>query len=115
MAKGAVLITGASTGIGEVTALHLDKLGYRVFAGVRRNADGNALRQKASELLTPVQIDVTDAASIATAADVVEEALGGAALTGLVNNAGIAVAGPLEFLPIDELRRRPLPRLQVRP
>ena len=102
----AVLITGASTGIGAACALGLDRLGWRVFAGVRRAADGAALQRQASPLFTSVAIDVTDAASIAGAARTVAAVVGDAGLAGLVNNAGIAVPGPLEFLPIDDLRRQ---------
>ncbi len=103
-ARGAVVVTGASTGIGEACALGLDGLGVRVFAGVRKAADGDALTRKASGRLTPVLLDVTDAAAIAAAAETVAKAVGEAGLAGLVNNAGISVAGPLEFLPIAELR-----------
>lgn len=102
----AVVITGASTGIGKACALWLDAQGWRVFAGVRRPEDGEALRAEASERLTPVSFDVTQEASLAAAARQVEAALGGAGLSGLVNNAGVAVAAPLEFLPLDELRRQ---------
>jgi NAD(P)-dependent dehydrogenase (short-subunit alcohol dehydrogenase family) len=102
----AVLITGASTGIGAACALGLDALGFRVFAGVRRAADGSALQQRASGRLTAVALDVTDAASIAGAARTVAAVVGGAGLAGLVNNAGIAVPGPLEFLPIADFRRQ---------
>jgi len=98
-----VVITGASTGIGEACALRLDRLGWRVFAGVRRDADGQALRQKSSERLCPLFIDVTDEASIAQAAVQVRAAVGEAGLAGLVNNAGVAIGGPLEFVPLDEL------------
>jgi len=101
-----VVITGTSTGIGAACALHLDKLGFCVFAGVRKDADGDALKQKSSGRLTPVCIDVTDAATIASAAKTVTAAVGEAGLTGLVNNAGIAVAGPLEYLPIDDVRQQ---------
>jgi NAD(P)-dependent dehydrogenase (short-subunit alcohol dehydrogenase family) len=103
---GSVIITGASTGIGEACALRLDSRGFRVFAGVRREVDGGALKQKASDRLTPILLDVTDASSIKSAAATVAASIGEAGLSGLVNNAGIAVAGPLEFLPIDELRRQ---------
>ncbi|HYM16129.1 MAG TPA: SDR family oxidoreductase [Dehalococcoidia bacterium] len=103
---GAVVVTGASTGIGEACALRLDSMGFIVFAGVRKEADGQALRQKASSRLTPVMLDVTDSESITAAARQVGDATGGAGLSGLVNNAGISVAGPLEFVPIDELRRQ---------
>lgn len=101
-----VVITGASTGIGEACALHLDQLGWRVFAGVRKDADGEALQRKSSPRLTPVRIEVTDAASIASARETIARALGDRGLDGLVNNAGVAVAGPLEFVPIDDLRRQ---------
>ena len=101
-----VVITGASTGIGEACALHLDQLGWRVFAGVRKDADGEELRQKASARLMPVRIEVTDAASIASAREIIMRELGGRGLDGLVNNAGVVVAGPLEFVPIDDLRRQ---------
>ncbi len=100
------MVTGASTGIGEVCALHLDKLEFRVFAGVRKEADGDVLRRKASERLMPVLMDVTDAASIASAAQRVGAVVGEAGLAGLVNNAGVVVSGPLEFLPIAELRKQ---------
>ena len=101
-----VVITGASTGIGEACALELDRRRFRVFAGVRSQEAAERLRQKASSRLTPVMIDVTDAASIDAAARTVDETVGDAGIAGLVNNAGIVVAGPLEILPIDALRRQ---------
>lgn len=101
-----VVITGASTGIGEACALRLDRAGFRVFAGVRKSADGDALRTKASSRLVPVQIDVADQASIDAARAFVESAVGAAGLSGLVNNAGIAIAGPIEVVPLDELRQQ---------
>jgi NAD(P)-dependent dehydrogenase (short-subunit alcohol dehydrogenase family) len=104
--RGAVVVTGASRGIGEACALRLSRIGLHVFAGVRREADGEALRQKAGDALTPLMLDVTSAESIAAAAATVDAALGPAGLAGLVNNAGIAVPAPLEFLPPEELRRQ---------
>ena len=104
--KGAVVITGASTGIGEACALHLDKLGYCVFAGIRKAADGESLRQRASERLVPVRLDISDETEIGQAARNVIEALGGGGLAGLVNNAGIVVGGMLEYLPLDSLRHQ---------
>ncbi len=94
----AVVITGASSGIGEACALALDKLGHRVFAGVRKESDGEALKRKASARLTPVRLDVTEASQVSAAAAAVTAALGGEGLAGLVNNAGVVVAGPLEFI-----------------
>ena len=101
-----VLITGSSTGIGEGCAVELDKRGFRVFAGVRREADGERLVAQTSPRLVPIMLDVTDAEAIARAAAVVAEATGPLGLAGLVNNAGITVAFPLEFLLLDELRRQ---------
>lgn len=104
--SGGVVITGASSGIGRACALHLDKLGFRVFAGVRKAEDAGTLKAEASPRLTTVWLDVTDGTSITEAAAVVATAVKDDGLSGLVNNAGIAVAGPLEFLPIDELRHQ---------
>jgi NAD(P)-dependent dehydrogenase (short-subunit alcohol dehydrogenase family) len=97
-----VLITGASSGIGEGCSLRLDALGYRVFAGVRKPTDGESLRGKSSGRLTPVSLEVTSADSISGAV----AALGGVPLAGLVNNAGVAIAGPLELVPMDLWRRQ---------
>ena len=102
----AVLVTGSSSGIGEACALELDRRGCRVFAGVRSEVDGQRLGGQASPRLTPVMLDVTDADSIAHAAAAIREATGARGLDGLVNNAGVVVASPLEFLPLDELRRQ---------
>jgi NAD(P)-dependent dehydrogenase (short-subunit alcohol dehydrogenase family) len=102
----AILITGASTGIGRASAIELDRRGFRVFAGVRSAAAANQLRAAASARLTPVEIDVTDLDGIAAAAKTIGEAVGDAGIVGLVNNAGIAVPGPLELLPIESLRRQ---------
>lgn len=100
-----VVITGASTGIGEACALHLDSLGFTVFAGVRRQVDGDALKSKGSSRLQPVTLDITDEETIHAAADLVKQQFP-AGLTGLVNNAGIVVAAPLEFVPLDDLRKQ---------
>ena len=97
MATGTVLVTGASTGIGEATALHLKELGFDAVAAVRKEEDAERMR---SHGLRTVKLDVTDSGSIAAA----RSELGDGPLAGLVNNAGIAVAGPLEFLPLDHLR-----------
>jgi NAD(P)-dependent dehydrogenase (short-subunit alcohol dehydrogenase family) len=102
----AVLVTGASKGIGEAVAGRLAEIGMTVFAGVRQDADAERWRNHAGARVHPVRIDVTDEASIHDAVQQMQTVLDGRLLTGLVNNAGIAVAGPLEFLPIRELRRQ---------
>jgi NAD(P)-dependent dehydrogenase (short-subunit alcohol dehydrogenase family) len=99
------LVTGASTGIGRATALRLDSGGWRVFAGVRRDADAESLRESGSDRLVPLGLDVTDAGQIASAAQRIAD-LGGGGLDGLVNNAGIGVPGPLETIPMDDFRRQ---------
>ena len=99
-----VFITGTSSGIGEDAALRLDRLGHRVFAGVRRDEDGDRLSAAASDRLTPVRCDVADEGSIDKAIRQIDDAVGDAGLQGLVNNAGVARAGPLEHLPMDEWR-----------
>lgn len=101
-----IVITGASTGIGAACALALDKQGYRVFAGVRDKADGERITASAGPKLMPIRLDVMDAASIAAAVHTVKAMVGEHGLAGLVNNAGIAVAGPVELLPITEWRRQ---------
>ncbi len=100
---GAVLITGASTGIGAATALHLAALGHRVFAGVRRVEDGETLRRRGGALIVPVLLDVTDAASIVAAVQQVGTATGAGGLGAVVNNAGIAVGGAWEYLGRERL------------
>ena len=97
--SGTVLVTGASSGIGEATSLHLRELGFDSVAAVRKDDDAERL---ATSGLRTVRMDVTDIDSIAAA----RAELGDGPLAGLVNNAGIAVAAPLEFLPLDQLRHQ---------
>lgn len=99
---GGVVVTGASSGIGAATALMLARHGFQVFGTVRHPADRSALE---AARVTPVLMDVTDTASIAAAHRTVVDGLAGTPLRALVNNAGIQVAGPLEFLRLDDLRR----------
>lgn len=99
MAFGTVLITGASSGIGEATATHLAKLGFGVVGAVRKDEDAERLRAAG---LRAVKLDVTDSESIAAARAELDDA----PLAALVNNAGIAVAAPIEFIPLEQLRHQ---------
>ena len=101
-----LLITGASTGIGHACALAFDREGWAVFAGVRRAEDGQRLAAAASERLQWLLLDVTDSSQVISARDAVEHALAGRGLDALINNAGIAVAAPVEFVPLDAFRRQ---------
>lgn len=105
-APKAILVTGASTGIGECCALDLARMGFDVYAGVRRVEDGNALRSRAQGRLEPVILDVTQQETIDAAREHIAAATGDRGMVGVVNNAGIVVAGPLEFVGLDDLRRQ---------
>jgi NAD(P)-dependent dehydrogenase (short-subunit alcohol dehydrogenase family) len=101
-----VVITGASTGIGYATAkLLLDK-GFRVFGSVRKEVDAERLVSEFGSNFKPLLFDVTEEAAVLAAAREVRTALGGETLAGLVNNAGIAVPGPVLELSADEFRRQ---------
>jgi NAD(P)-dependent dehydrogenase (short-subunit alcohol dehydrogenase family) len=101
-----VVITGASTGIGWASAKLLLDRGFRVFGSVRKQADADRLKTEFGTKFTPLIFDVTDEAAVLAAAREVRAALGGETLAGLVNNAGIAVAGPVLELAADEFRRQ---------
>lgn len=96
-----VVITGASTGIGRITADYLAGAGFRVFAGVRNMADGEPLAQLSDNIL-PILLDVVQPAQVDAAAETVRKALDGHKLSGLVNNAGIANIAPLAVQPLDQ-------------
>ena len=99
MARGTVLVTGTSTGIGRATAAALARDGFDVLAGVRKEADGDAVRALDPDRITPLLLDVTDSGAIAALPERV-----GPRLAGLVNNAGLAHPGPLEFIDMDDVR-----------
>jgi NAD(P)-dependent dehydrogenase (short-subunit alcohol dehydrogenase family) len=101
--SGHVVITGASTGIGEATARHLAARGFEVLAGVRKDSDAERIEAAG---LRAIKLDVTDEASVASAGEQIEEAAGGSGLAGLVNNAGIAVSGPVEHVPVADFREQ---------
>src|ERR1700728_1813120 len=100
--KGSVFITGAATGIGAATTRRLAEAGYRVFAGVHREAGSLASIPDVQS----VAIDVSDPSAVESAAKVVGEAVGAGGLRAVINNAGVMVQGPLELVPPDQLRRQ---------
>lgn len=102
----AVVVTGASTGIGRASVASAIRAGAHVFASVRKQVDADALAAEFGALVTPLIFDVTDEAAVRAAAARVEEALAGRRLFGLVNNAGMAVPGPLLHLTTEDLRRQ---------
>lgn len=99
--RGTIVITGTSTGIGRAAATWLADAGFKVFAGARKLSDAPERPNVA-----PLIIDVTDATTITAAAKTVAKAVGDKGLRGLVNNAGISVPGPLEFLPLEDIRHQ---------
>ncbi len=101
-----VVVTGASTGIGWGCVKVLAAGGFHVFGSVRKQADADRLSKEFGVAFTPLLFDVTDEAAVARGAAQVETALGGDTLFGLVNNAGIAVPGPLLYLKIDEFKHQ---------
>lgn len=104
--KRAVVVTGASTGIGFACVETLIAKGFFVFGSVRREADALRLKARFGDAFAPLLFDVTDAEATSTSAKIVEEWLAGRTLAGLVNNAGVAFPGPLLHLPIDDFRRQ---------
>ena len=106
MASRTALISGASTGIGRASAVRLANAGWDVFAGVRKAEDGESVKAESPERISPVILDVTDQTTIDATAQFARDAVGDRGLDGLVNNAGVSVQGPLEFLPVDDLRRQ---------
>jgi NAD(P)-dependent dehydrogenase (short-subunit alcohol dehydrogenase family) len=101
-----VVVTGVSTGIGQAIARDLARAGFFVFGGVRRIEDAAALAAECGAAFAPLVFDVTDDRQVAAAAAQVAERLGGEPLWGLVNNAGIAVPGPLRYVPLDAVRQQ---------
>ena len=103
MQQRAVVVTGASTGIGRATVVELISAGFQVFATVRREADVESLRSQFPEMVTPVIMDLLDEDSVRAAGELIRAS---GPLYGLVNNAGAALPGPLETIPIEVFRRQ---------
>jgi len=100
----AVLITGAGSGIGEACAKRLSGMGWRVFAGVFDEAQRSHLQQNGLPRMTSLMLDITNTEAISAAVQTIAADVGNEGLAGLVNNAGIGVMGPLEYVPINRLR-----------
>ena len=100
------VITGVSTGIGYETARTLAGRGFHVFGSVRRAVDADRLKAELGDQFTPLRFDLRDAEAISAAATLVRSSLRGQLLTALVNNASIALGGPLALQPIDEVRQQ---------
>jgi len=101
-----IVVTGVSSGIGYGTAKEFAEHGYRVFGSVRKEEDAGRLKAELGTSFTPLLFDVTNREAVLRAAVQVEETVGGAGLTGLINNAGTALAGPLMHQPLDEVRQQ---------
>ncbi len=99
-----VVITGASSGIGFAACQDLVRRGFRVFGSVRTQVDADRLREQLGARYVPLIFDVTDPDSVNQAAATVTKTLGEQRLFGLINNAGIAVLGPLAYLPLERFR-----------
>ncbi len=106
MTVRSVVVTGASTGIGRGIADVLVKKGFKVFGTLRKQSDADRLQAELGAAFTPLLMDVTDQPAVARAAQQVRVYLGRANLAGLVNNAGIAVGGPLLHLPLTAFRQQ---------
>jgi NAD(P)-dependent dehydrogenase (short-subunit alcohol dehydrogenase family) len=101
-----VVVTGVSTGIGWGISKILIANGFQVYGSVRRQTDADRLADEFGGAFTPLVMDVTDRESVNRAALQVDEQLGSKTLRGLVNNAGIAINGPLLYLPLEDYRRQ---------
>jgi NAD(P)-dependent dehydrogenase (short-subunit alcohol dehydrogenase family) len=99
-----VVITGVSTGIGHASAKVLLNRGFRVFGSVRNREDADRLQREFGDLFVPLLFDVTDESAVQAEAARVSQILGADTLDGLVNNAGIEVAGPLAHLATEQFR-----------
>lgn len=101
-----IVVTGVSTGIGWGITKVLIRRGFHVFGSVRKTQDAERLSSEFGERFVPLLFDVTDEAAVQAAARQVRQQLNGETLTGLVNNAGIAMPGPLIHLPTDDFRHQ---------
>jgi len=99
-----IVITGTSSGIGKACALYLDKMGFKVYAGVRKQVDGDNLKKESSDKLSPIILDVNNTESINAAVSIIKKETDGNVF-GLINNAGIGQGGPLEIIPVSEIRK----------
>ena len=104
--SGTVLVTGTSSGIGRGLCHALIKRGYKVFGTVRNRKDATELKKEFGENLDALLVDVTDEKQVIKAKEKVQNYLNGKSLTALINNAGIATLGPVEFLPTSDFKKQ---------
>lgn len=101
-----ILITGVSSGLGEHAAKHFLKKGYSVLGSVRKFEDAKTLISEFPDQFTPLVFDVTDHLAIESAFDIVKGKVNDEGLTALINNAGMAVSGPIKHIPMDRFRHQ---------
>ena len=101
-----VLITGVSRGIGYGVSEELVRHGFHIFGSVRKNEDGTRVRESLGSAFTPLVFDVTDRSAVQAAAERIRKIIGAEGLAGLVNNAGVAVCGPLMHISLDKMREQ---------
>ena len=101
-----VLVTGTSSGIGRGLCQALIEKGYKVFGTVRNRKDATELKKEFGENLDALLVDVTDEKQVIKAKEKVQNYLNGKPLTALINNAGIATLGPVEFLPTSDFKKQ---------
>lgn len=99
-----IVVTGASTGIGYATVASLVKRGYKIFGSVRKQEDADRLKKEFGDLFEPLLFDVTDMQAVRQEAARVEQLIGDEGIHSLINNAGVAVWGPMMHLPLEDLR-----------
>jgi NAD(P)-dependent dehydrogenase (short-subunit alcohol dehydrogenase family) len=104
--KRAILITGVSSGIGWATAKVFLEHGFQVFGSVRNQCDAERVSGQLGSAFTPLLFDICREEQVRAGAELVMNALGSRTLSGLINNAGITVAGPLPLLPVERYRQQ---------
>ena len=106
MNKKSILITGVSSGIGHGTLSYFVKKGFHVYGSVRNSKDANKLKKIFRENFTPLIFDVTKEAQVKKAASIVKKDLKNSNLLALVNNAGVAISGPILLQKVKDFEKQ---------